>query len=383
MGLLSRILGLERRSADQFTYGGPVPDWITPRTRSGVAVNEVAAENLATVTACVSAIGSALGTLPPRIYTPTAEGRREAPGHPVARLIAEPSPGLTWPGWVEWTIAQALLSGNALSELVTTPLGQVIELRPIPWRCVAPMRLPSRRLAFDVSMPGEPRRRLLRDEVFFLTDRSDDGLVGRSRISRAAEAMGNAIALQQFSANAWRSQGTPSGVISLAGKVANQDQADRIRSNMESMYSGTSNAGRIMILENGSTWQSVSVSPEDAEVLASRRFSVEEVCRIFQVPPPIVQDYTHNTFTNSHQAALWFAQFSLAPWINKIEAEFARSVFVDDARLEIDMSGLTRGDFKTRWESYEIAIRNDILTVDEVREAEGYGPMAKGAAADA
>ena len=71
MGLLSRIFGLERRSADQFTYGGPVPDWITARTRSGMAVNDVAAENLATVTACVSAIGSAIGTLPPRVYTPT------------------------------------------------------------------------------------------------------------------------------------------------------------------------------------------------------------------------------------------------------------------------------------------------------------------------
>ncbi len=119
----------------------------------------------------------------------------------------------------------------------------------------------------------------------------------------------------------------------------------------------------------------MSISPEDAEVLASRRFSVEELCRLFQVPPPIVQDYTHNTFTNSAQAALWFAQFSLATWATKIEAEFVRSVFVGDThRLEIDLSGLTRGDFATRWAAWKIARDADILGADEIREIEGFNP---------
>jgi HK97 family phage portal protein len=122
----------------------------------------------------------------------------------------------------------------------------------------------------------------------------------------------------------------------------------------------------------------MAVSPEDAEVLASRRFSVEELCRIFGVPPPIVSDYTHNTFTNSAQASLWFASNTLAPWCRKIEAAFARSVFLpDEAELsvEIDLSGLMRGDYAARWAANVAAVGAGILTVDEVREAEGYNPL--------
>ncbi|WP_368415293.1 phage portal protein [Falsiroseomonas sp.] len=95
------------------------------------------------------------------------------------------------------------------------------------------------------------------------------------------------------------------------------------------------------------------------------------------MPPPIIQDYTHNTFTNAAQAALWFAQFSLGPWVRKIEAEFSRSVFTDPAMmLEIDLSGLMRGDYEARWKAHEIAVRNQILDANEVREVEGWNPRA-------
>ena len=146
-------------------------------------------------------------------------------------------------------------------------------------------------------------------------------------------------------------------------------------------YAGPTKAGRTMILDNGVKWKSVSVSPEDAEVLASRKFSVEEICRLYQVPPPIVQSYEYNTFTNSAQASLWFAQFSLAPWAKKIEAEFSRSVFLDDAQLEIDLSGLMRGDFATRWAAWKIAVDTGVLTHDEIREIEGWGPRGDGGTA--
>jgi HK97 family phage portal protein len=121
----------------------------------------------------------------------------------------------------------------------------------------------------------------------------------------------------------------------------------------------------------------ISVSPEDAEVLASRRFTVEELCRLFQVPPPIAGDLSHGTFTNSREAGRWFAQFTLAPWARKIEAEFARSVFgpgSTDCSLEIDLSGLMRGDAEARWQSHKIAVEAGILDPDEVREIEGWNP---------
>ncbi len=335
------------------------------------------AENLGTVTACVNAIGSVMGSLPPLVFRSGDGGRMELPSHPVARMIRNPWSMMTWPDWIEWAMGSVLLHGNALAEIVHDGAGRVTGLRPIPWQSVAPVLLGSGRLAFDVSSYPQPRRRLLDTEVFYLKDRSDDGLVGRSRISRAPDVVGNAVSLQDFAGNAWENQATPSGAIEIASSLT-QPQFDRVTAAFDRRHTGVGNARRVLVLDNDAKWKPLSVSPEDAEVLGSRRFSVEELCRLFQVPPPIVQDYTHNTFTNSAQASLWFAQFSLAPWCRKIEAEFARSVFNanDGTHLEIDLSGLMRGDFETRWKAWEIAVKNDILDRNEVRDIEGWGPRA-------
>ncbi|MFM9937530.1 MAG: phage portal protein [Novosphingobium sp.] len=377
LDLFRRKAETEDRSAERFTHGGPVPEWLGLQSATGIAVNEQTVENLATVSACVGAIASAIGSLPPRIYRPSGTGREELTAHPVNRLLRAPWGLLTWPDWCEWAMSQALLHGNALAEILSDGRGTITGLRPIPWRHVQPAVLPDGRQVFHVSLPGEQRRRLTAAQVFYIKDRSDDGLVGRSRISRAPDAVGNAISLQAFSAHAWANQAQPSGAVEIDGAL-NQANYERLRAQFTQNYTGPKHAGKVLILDNKAQWKSISVSPEDAEVLASRRFSVEELCRLFQVPPPIVQDYTHNTFTNSAQASLWFAQFSLAPWCRKIEAEFARTVFTGDdgAHLEIDLSGLMRGDFETRWKAWEIAVKNDILDRNEVREMEGWGPRA-------
>jgi HK97 family phage portal protein len=347
-------------------------------TASGHMVNARIVENLSTVLACVGAVGSAISSLPAFVYRQGQAGRMEAPDHPVARLLRRPNAWQTWPDWIEWTLGQVLLYGNALSVIEADGAGRPVALVPVPWPNVQPMMLPNGAVAFDVvrftSMwggTGMPRR-LLAGDVFHLRDRSDDGLLGRSRLSRAPEVLGNALALQEWTGAMWRNQATPAGALKIPGSLG-QAVIDRLRSQLSTTYTGTHNARRVLLLEGGAEWQSISISPEDAEVLASRRFSVEELCRLYQVPPPIIQDYTHNTFTNAAQAALWFAQFSLGPWVRKIEAEFARSVFTDPTMsLEIDLSGLMRGDYEARWKAHEIAVRNNILDADEVREVEGW-----------
>ncbi len=385
MGILSRFrralssteTPAETRSATSDSYAAAFG--IRP-TASGQYVNAALAENLSTVTACIGAVASAMASLPAYVYRSRTGGRTEATDHPAARLLRRPCHGLTWPDWMEWLMGQVLAHGNAVCAIEYDGAGRVNALVPIPWGSVSISLLPSGRLAYDVVQyvapwggTGRPRR-LLDGEVFHLKDRSDDGLTGRSRISRAPEVLGNALALQDWSGSMWRNQATPSGAVELEGSLTDQ-QFMRLREQFSQNFTGTSNARKVLILDNRATWRALSVSPEDAEVLASRRFTVEELCRLYQVPPPIVQDYTHNTFTNSQQAALWFAQFSLSPWAKKIEAEFSRSVFTDPAmQLEIDLAGLMRGDFQARWAAWEIAVRNQILDINEVRETEGYSP---------
>lgn len=360
-------------------------------TASGQVVNARTAENLSTVLACVSAIATACGSLPAYVYRLNGSSRAEDPAHPLARLISHgPNRHQTWPDFIEWLMASTLLKGNGLAEIVTDGAGTVTELRPVPWDWVSVVLLPTGRLAYDIVevnalYGGTGRsRRLLQGEVFHLKDRSDDGYVGRSRLSRAAEVVGTALAGQDFAGALWRNGINPSGALTAAGQlppVAKQ----QLREAFERVHAGSRNAAKALILDQGVTWQQMSMSPEDAEVLASRKHSVEEICRIYQVPPPIVQDYSHNTFTNSEAAGRWFAQFTIGPWVRKIEAEAARCLLSQADRathaLELDMSGFLRGDPESRWRSHEIALRNNVLDPNEVREVEGWNPRPPGAAA--
>jgi HK97 family phage portal protein len=154
----------------------------------------------------------------------------------------------------------------------------------------------------------------------------------------------------------------------------------RFEASLTARAAGAANGKRVLIVDPGTNFTPMACSPEDAEVLESRRFSVIELCRLFNVPPPIVQDYSNSTFTNASQASTWFATNTLTPWARKIEAEFGRSVFADPSgafHIEIDLSGLIRGDFQTRWTANVAAVTAGILTVDEVRAQEGFGPLPK------
>jgi HK97 family phage portal protein len=353
----------------------------------GTVINTVLAENLSTVTACVNAIASGLASLPARVYRTQGEGRIEVPGHPVARLLRQPNARQTWPDFLEWLLGSTLLNGNGLAAIEYDGRGQPVALLPIPWSAVQVVALPTGRLAFDVVSyqtpwggSGQPRR-YLDTEVLHLKDRSDDGWLGRSRISRAPDVLGAAIGLQTYSTAIWNNQATPSGMVTLPANITPEGKK-RAEAFFEDRMVGAANARRVLYADKDTTWQGISVSPEDAEVLASRRFSGEEIARLFNVPPPIIGDLSHGTFTNSETAGRWFAQFTLSPWANKLEAEFSRSVFADPSgttHMEIDLSGIMRGDYAARWTANVAAVGAGILTADEVREQEGFNPLPAGA----
>ena len=374
MGLIERALsriGFERRNdaAD--------PSWsaIAPGIGYPGALSARAAENLSTVLACVTAISSALAYVPPLIYRRDAEGNRlEAYGHPLAKIArGGVNPQQTWPDWLEHVVASALLTGNGLAEIIRAGNGQLAGFRWIPWGMVSVVYLSSGRLAYDVSDSRGGNRRLLENEVIHLRDRTDDGLVGRSRLSRAADTVAGVQASNAFAKSFLERGAQPSGIIRHPGAMT-PDQKTKLRDQFQDRHGGAANAGRTLILDGGLEWQSAQISPEDAELLESRKFGVIEVCRLFQVPPPIVQAYENNTFTNASQAGLWFATFCLAPWARKIEAEFARSVLASGLELELDLSGFLRGDPATRWAAHKIAIETGVLDPDEIRVIEGWNP---------
>jgi HK97 family phage portal protein len=344
----------------------------------GGPVSPRVAENLSTVLACVGAISSAMSSLPAYVYRRLDNGREIDEGHPVARLIGYgPNAHQTWSDFIEWLMASVLLRGNALAEIVTDARGAVVELKPIPWEYAAVQLLPSGRLVYDIST-GKPRR-LLQDEVLHLRDRSDDGIIGRSRLARAASVVQAGLSIQEFANQLYRNGVNPSGALEMEGKLS-QDQRTSLAAMFKEGFAGPSKAAKTLILDQGMSWRQISLSPEDAEFLSSRRFTTEELARIFGVPPPIIGDLSHGTFTNSETVGRWFAQHTLAPWIRKLESEFTRSVFSEASRtthkLELDMSGFLRGDPAQRWAAWKIAVDANILSPDEVREEEGWNPRA-------
>ncbi len=375
MGMIERIAawaGYERRFDDRAD-----PSWaaLAPGVGFYAGASARCAENLSTVLACTNAIATALAYVPALTYRRDAEANRiEAPAHPLARIVRYGvNPGMSWPDWLEHLVASTLLTGNGLAEIIRAGNGQLAGFRYIPWGMVGAVYLPSGRLAYDVNDGRGNTRRLLEGEVIHLRDRTDDGLIGRSRLSRAAETVSGVQAANTHARSFLHNGASPSGVVESAAALTGEQRVT-LREAFRERHQGAANAGSTLILDGGLTWKAAQISPEDAELLETRKFGVEEICRLFQVPPPIVQDYSHNTFTNSETAGRWFATFCLAPWARKIEAEFARSVFPTNGpyELSLDLSGFLRGDPETRWAAHAIALSNGVLDADEVRQEEGW-----------
>jgi len=378
MGLMDRLAvlaGYERRNdaAD--------PSWaaIAPGIGWPGALSARAAESLSAVLACSTVIASSLASIPALIYRREGDSRVEAMAHPLRAITrGGVNDHMTWPDFLEHLIASALLTGNGLAEIVRAGNGQLTGFRFIPWGMVTVAYLASGRLAYDVTDGRGGTRRLLQGEVLHLRDRTDDGFIGRSRLSRAAETVEAVASSNRFAKSFIERGAAPSGVIEVPGRLE-KDMREHLRDQFNARHSGAAKAGSTLILDGGMTWKAAQISPEDAELLETRKFGVEEICRLFQVPPPLVQDYSHNTFTNSETAGRWFAMFTLSPWARKIEAEFARSVFATGApfELELDLSAFLRGDPATRWNAHKIAIDAGVLDADEVRHIEGWNPRAK------
>lgn len=343
-------------------------------------MSPIAAENLAVVGACVNILAGNMAAFPVLVYRRRGAERVEVPDHWLMRLVRYgPNDNQVWGALIESAVASVELHGNALIEIVRTEEA-ITGLRFIPWANVVMVELPSRRVAFDVYEPTLPggsaiRRRLLSDEVIHLKDRSDDGIIGRSRLSRARDVLLTATSQQTFARSFLDKGASPAGIIKHPGTLSS-DQWGMLREQMHQRHEGAGNAGRTLILDGGLDWMSAQVSPEDAELLDSRRFAVEEIARVYGVPPPMIGDLSHGTFTNSREAARWFGQFTLQPRVRRLEAEFNRALFGYGSQYEVefDMSGLLRSDPETRWASHKIAIDTGVLDPDEIRLIEGYNP---------
>ena len=317
---------------------------------TGIAPTVHLAENLAVVTACVSAISETAGMLPPHVYRLLPDGsRKEDRDHAVARLIEDgPNDTQSISEFIEMMTAHCLLRGNSYAEIVRNNRGEPIALNPFHPDLVSAVELPrTGRIAYDVSMRQGGTRRLLPEEMLHLKDRSDDGIVGKSRLSRARETFASAIATERYAASTFKNGAAMSGILSHPEAIG-EEAATRLQKDFRQAFSGADKAGAVAVLEEGLKWQQISVSPDDAQMLESRRFSTLALARIFRVPPPVVGELEGSNYSAVSEIGRWFYSHTMQPWLNKWEKLILRALFsaADRRRYEVefDTDLLLRGD---------------------------------------
>jgi len=371
MNLITRMFGIggERRSA-------PVSSWDLMRgiygTDAGVPVSPYLAENLSAVYACVQAIAETVACLPLHVYRRAGDGvKTDDALHPVARLFRQPNDIQTAPEFIEMLLGHCLLRGNAFAEIVRDGRGAPVELIPLHPDNVGVWRIAkTRNIVYDVFDLDGRRRRLLPEEILHLRDRSDDGIIGKSRLQRARESLGTAIAVERHAATTFKNGARLSGVLSHPENLSIEGQ-ERLKHSFVSQYAGSDKAGGVAVLEEGLKWQSISVSPEDTELLASRRFGTESIARIFRVPLPLLADISNGSYSNVVELNRMFCTHCLTPWIVRLEKVFERDLLSEEGQrtnmIEIDQDDLLRGDMLARWQSYRIMREIGGASANEIR----------------
>lgn len=349
-------------------------------TDAGVHVSPHLAENLSAVFACVQVISESVATLPLKVYRRESDGVRQVdPIHPVARIFGRAPNDLQTPTeFMEMMTAHCLLRGNAYAEIIRDNRGAPVALLPAHPDLVGVYRIPrTRRLRYEITDPEGGTRRLLQEEMLHLRDRSDDGFVGKSRLTRARETFGTAIATEKHAARTYKNGAALSGVLSHPEQIG-PEASENLQKSFERLHSGSDNAGRVAVLEEGLKWQSISVSPEDAQLLESRAFSTESLARLFRVPPPVIGHLQGGNFSSLVELGRWFSVHTIRPWLNRWERAIEHALFTEEGRrtheVEIDADEMLRGDMLTRFQAYRIGREIGVFSANELRRKEHLNP---------
>ena len=324
---------------------------------AGLYVTDEIAPTELTAWACGSLIARTGAMLPPRVMAARgpeeADGNQRLIGHPVEGLFGRAAnPEQTAFQVREGMLLEAIFKGNAFAEIERSGDGRPIALWPIHTNRVAVCRTHTGDLYYEVDN-GNSRIDVAAQDIFHLAAPSFCGPVGMSLISQARQSLGLALAQQRFAGNFIRNQAAPSGLVKLKNTITPVG-FERLRAKFEELYKGPRQAGKVIFGDADWDWQQIGVSPQDAEFLAQRRFSVEEVARWFGVPPQMIGDTSKQTFANFEQAGLNFLTLAILPWVVRIEQEANRKLFAPaigrrpQPFLKLNTSAIVRADLEKR-----------------------------------
>ncbi len=378
MGFLSSLF--RSRDAPRNSTSGSAYRFFMGSSTSGKCVNERSAMQMTAVYSCVRILSEAVAGLPLHLYQYTDKGSKEkAVDNPLYFLLHdEPNTEMTSFVFRETLMTHLLLWGNAYSQIIRNGKGEVVGLYPLMPDRMTVGRDEKGRLYYEYMISSDDAKtlkdgtvRLSPYDVLHIPGLGFDGLVGYSPIAMAKNAIGLAIAAEEYGSKFYANGATPSGILEYPGTVK---EPDKVRESWNAGFGGSSNAHKIAVLEEGMKYTPISISPNEAQFLETRKFQINEIARIFRVPPHMVGDLEKSSFSNIEQQSLEFVKYTLEPWLVRWEQAMQRSLIPQDDKskyfIKFNVDGLLRGDYQSRMQGYATARQNGWMSANDIRELE-------------
>lgn len=354
---------------------------------SGERVDERTSMQIATVYACVRLLADSVAQLPLHLYKNEGENQNsKAIEHPLYKILhLQPNPEMTSFTFREVLMTQLLLWGNAYAQIVRDGKNGILGLYPLLPENVEVDRDDGGNLyyiyhAYTNDVPGAINKDYYfrREEILHIPGLGFNGLVGFSPIAMMKNCLGSAIAVEKYGASFFKHGGQPIGVLEHPGII--KDRA-KLRKEWIDAYGGSSNAHKVAILEEDMHYKPISLPPEDSQFLSTKEFDVEEICRIFRVPPHMVQNLKRSTFNNIEHQSIDFVVHTLDPWLIRIEQAIIKDLLLDEEKdiyyPKFNVDGLLRGASEDRMRAYASAISNGIISINEARQKENLPPLSE------
>ena len=385
MGILER-LGLKRqRGEPKNKYEGNDFSLLFGRTTSGKTVNERTALQTTAVYACVRILSETIASLPLHVYRYTEGGKTKDKEHALYTLLHdEPNPDMTSFVFRETLMGHLLIWGNAYSQILRDRSGQVIGLYPLLPDQMSVHRSEKGKLYYVYNRYEEDNPNfqekgsivLSQEEVLHIPGLGFDGLIGYSPIALAKNAVGMTLACEEYGASFFSNGANPGGVLEHPGILKDPG---KVRDSWNAVYQGTRNAHKVAVLEEGMSYKQIGIPPEEAQFLETRKFQINEIARLFRIPPHMVGDLEKSSFSNIEQQSLEFVKYTLDPWVVRFEQALKKSLLLPEEKkthfIKFNVDGLLRGDYQSRMNGYAIGRQNGWLSTNDIRKLEELNPI--------
>ena len=375
MGILSGLF--RTRDGPKNATSGSAYSFFMGSSAAGKSVNERSAMQMTAVYACVRILSESIAGLPLHMYQYEEDGsKKKAVEHPLYHLLHdEPNPEMTSFIFRETLMSHLLLWGNAYAQIIRNGKGDIIALYPLMPNRMKVERDTKGQLYYEYQTMKEDAPtmkgavyQLDPSEVLHVPGLGFDGLVGYSPIAMAKNAIGLAIVAEEYGSKFYANGAAPSGVLEHPNVL--KDPA-KVRDSWNAAFGGSSNAHRVAVLEEGMKYTPISISPNEAQFLETRKFQINEIARIFRVPPHMVGDLEKSSFSNIEQQSLEFVKYTLNPWVCRWEQALQRALLDDDEKgkyfFRFNVEGLLRGDYQSRMNGYATARQNGWMSANDIR----------------